>query len=351
MHEMSVAKVVAAELEAAGMDVEIQNPEGECANVVAVYKGSGARPIMVGGHIDTVDATDKWTYDPFTLTEDGDLIHGLGAGDMKGGIAALITVLRKMHDDGVVPSGDIIFVAVGDEERFSVGANYFTSKAYDASLCIFAEPHFFDCVIGATGKILLEMTIRGRSGHAARPDSGVSAIESTCLFLNALDQKYRQLYLEGKNGSHCALRISSKYEGYSLNIPDECSVMMNKQLLIGESETEFIDDLYAIFANTCNGAELEVVKSLPYYPSYKIDVTNKQFVRLMDVASKHMDKAPQQHINAGVSDGNVITSKLRIPSVLFGPQGIGIHSPDDSLVVKTAYMYIDIMYEYLSGEW
>lgn len=48
------------------------------------------------GHSDTVDTTDGWLTNPFTLTQKDDLLYGLGACDMKGGIAAFLQALKEI---------------------------------------------------------------------------------------------------------------------------------------------------------------------------------------------------------------------------------------------------------------
>ena len=69
-----------------GFDVDRRkNPETGKEVLVATF---GDNPtIGFLGHTDTVDVTEGWTYDPFNLTEEDGKLYGLGACDMKGGIA------------------------------------------------------------------------------------------------------------------------------------------------------------------------------------------------------------------------------------------------------------------------
>ena len=57
--------------------------------------GNDYKPGFIG-HSDTVDTTDGWLTNPFTLTQKDDLLYGLGACDMKGGIAAFLQALKEI---------------------------------------------------------------------------------------------------------------------------------------------------------------------------------------------------------------------------------------------------------------
>ena len=60
--------------------------------------GGGSPRLLVAAHLDTVPAGDGWPGDPFTLTEVGDRLVGLGSADMKGGVPG--------HSSEPLPAGD-----------------------------------------------------------------------------------------------------------------------------------------------------------------------------------------------------------------------------------------------------
>ena len=61
------------------------------------------------GHTDTVEYTDGWNTDPFSLAEKDDKLYGLGACDMKGGIAAIIDAVSKTNLSKIKKWDKIIF--------------------------------------------------------------------------------------------------------------------------------------------------------------------------------------------------------------------------------------------------
>jgi hypothetical protein len=82
---------------------ENSRPEGR-PNIVGVRAGSGGgRSLLLNGHVDTVGAGDPafWTHPPLSGTVVDDLLYGLGACDMKGGLATVISALGALDFLGI----------------------------------------------------------------------------------------------------------------------------------------------------------------------------------------------------------------------------------------------------------
>jgi len=108
---LPIAELMEAEL--AGWQVEridYVDPAGvKKRNLVAVEPGQRPR-IAFAGHLDTVSDTD-WQRRPFEAVLEGDNLHGLGACDMKGPIAAFVTAIKAL-----APSQRPMIVLTADEE-------------------------------------------------------------------------------------------------------------------------------------------------------------------------------------------------------------------------------------------
>jgi len=87
-------------------------------NVSARIPGRGdGRSLVLSGHIDTVPLGAKeWAHDPFGGQVDNGKLYGLGAYDMKGGVAINLGVMRILQELGVELKGDLVFESVVDEE-------------------------------------------------------------------------------------------------------------------------------------------------------------------------------------------------------------------------------------------
>lgn len=337
-----------------GMKAKLQRIEGKSCNVVAKLSGNntGTRKLLMGGHIDTVTADGDWTFNPLQVRETSDKYFGLGCGDMKGGLASQIAVLAKLMAEGFEFDGEIILLGLCDEERHSIGALDYVRMVREsgerpADFGIFAEPHFDNVVVGATGKVYLNIEVTGATGHATTPEKGINAISCMSAFLSEVDRRYGRLYEQGKAASHSALGIESRSEGYSLKIPDWCRCMMNKQLDTAETPEGFIADLKRIYEETVGRGEISVKREIPFYPSYVMDTDNVDFRALIHTIETVGGFSPELRINQSVSDGNILYHQLGIPVVLFGPQGVNFHKAGEYVVKETIGRYMRILEKYI----
>jgi succinyl-diaminopimelate desuccinylase len=131
----------------------------------------GSRPrVVLAGHFDTVPAQGNI---PGSI-EDGAVV-GLGASDMKGGVAVMIELARELGD-GV---GFLFFPREELPASESPLPHFFDSvpDVHAAELVILLEPT--DCTIqaGCLGNLNARITFHGVSGHSARPWTAENAID------------------------------------------------------------------------------------------------------------------------------------------------------------------------------
>jgi succinyl-diaminopimelate desuccinylase len=139
-------------------------------DTVLFYPPHGDGPfVLLAGHFDTVPAQDNL---PGRL-EDG-AVHGLGASDMKGGVAVMIELARD-------PSIDAGFLFFGREElpadRSPLPAFFeAVPRALEAALAVVLEPTDNAIHAGCLGNLNARIVFHGRSAHSARPWLGENAI-------------------------------------------------------------------------------------------------------------------------------------------------------------------------------
>src|SRR3990170_2974813 len=114
---------MAARLKAAGFtdaDVQVLGPDPRKGNLVARYRGAGARrPVLLLAHLDVVEAKkEDWSadLDPFTFVERDGYFYGRGTSDDKAMAAIWIANLILMKQDGYRPDRDIVVALTADEE-------------------------------------------------------------------------------------------------------------------------------------------------------------------------------------------------------------------------------------------
>ena len=120
-NEIPGAEFLARQLEAAGIAAHLERLGSRNANLWAILEGDDPQALVLHNHVDVEPAPEpeKWRHPPFSGTLEPPFIYGRGAFDMKSlAIAQLMSVL-KLKRDGVALGRSLIFLATGDEERFS----------------------------------------------------------------------------------------------------------------------------------------------------------------------------------------------------------------------------------------
>ncbi len=138
------------------------------------YVDESKPTLLLNSHHDTVKATSKWSYDPFTPTiEDGKLI-GLGSNDAGGPLVSLLHVFIELSKKE--QPYNMVFLASAEEESSGKnGVPIVLEEIGKIDLGVVGEPTSMDMAIAERGLIVLDCVAHGESGHAARGE-GQNAI-------------------------------------------------------------------------------------------------------------------------------------------------------------------------------
>lgn len=178
LHEADLADRVEAQLRPiADLDV---HRVGD--NVVARTSGGRATRVILAGHLDTVPATGNehaWV--------DGDTLWGLGAADMKGGLAVMLGLAPQLPAFAVDTT--LVFYTAEEIARRHSGLLVLAVERPDLLLgdvAIVGEPTGGRIEAGCQGVLRVLVTLRGRRAHSARPWMGVNAVHRLGPFLQAV---------------------------------------------------------------------------------------------------------------------------------------------------------------------
>ncbi len=143
-----------------------------------VCKGSewdDARPtLLLNAHIDTVKPAAGWTRPPFAPTREGQRIYGLGSNDDGASVVSLLQAFRVLS--GRPQPYNLLFVASAEEEVSGAGGlESLIPLLPPIDLALVGEPTGMQPAIAEKGLLVLDVTARGKAGHAAR-NEGVNAI-------------------------------------------------------------------------------------------------------------------------------------------------------------------------------
>jgi acetylornithine deacetylase len=171
-------------------------------NLVATLKGAGdGRSLILNGHVDTMPPGDKqkWSYDPWSGQIDAGKMYGLGACDMKAGVAAMILAVRFLQEAGLKPRGDIMIQSVVDEEGGGNGTLACVVEGYKADAAIVTEPTRLHIQPASRGVLLLQVDLEGRATHACLKWGGVNAIEKGVKVIQGMIELERLWLAQRRN--------------------------------------------------------------------------------------------------------------------------------------------------------
>ena len=168
--------------------------EAPVENLFAIRPGpAGTRHFAFAGHLDVVPPGEGWASDPFTPQERGELLHGRGAVDMKGAIAAMVAAVAKVPSE----AGTISFIITGDEEGPALHGtraliDYMTEQGIQPDLCLVGEPTSVNRLgdmmkIGRRGSVNVWLEVEGVQGHVAYPHLADNPLPKLVAILTELD--------------------------------------------------------------------------------------------------------------------------------------------------------------------
>lgn len=210
--------------------------------------------VVIAGHLDTVPINDNL---PSRLEAhpDGDLLHGLGSVDMKGGDAVLLILAATVID----PVRDVTYVLY-DGEEIEAEHNGLRKLAETdpellrADFAILMEPSNADVEAGCQGTLRVRVRTTGERAHTARSWRGVNAIHAAGEVLARLaGYEPRRPVIDGLE-YHEGLNAVFVSGGVAGNVvPDECVVEVNHRFAPDRSEAQaeaFVREFFAGFEVT-----------------------------------------------------------------------------------------------------
>jgi succinyl-diaminopimelate desuccinylase len=253
--EAALADVVEGALRGGAPKLEITRVG---ANVIARTNGGAPERVVLGGHLDTVPANGN--ADP---RREGDTLHGLGAADMKGGLAVLLSLATSIGDQ---LRRDVTFVFYDGEEvsdEHNGLRRLFTERPdlVAGDLAILLEPTGGWIEAGCQGTIHARATFRGVRAHSARPWMGVNAVHRAAPMLARLAAHEAPAVTVDGLDYRESLQVVRIEAGIANNVvPDRCDVVVNRRYAPACSFDDAVAQTKALLDDA---DELEIVSASP----------------------------------------------------------------------------------------
>jgi len=197
-------------------------------NLIATLGTGGGPRLLFNGHTDVVPAGTDWSFEPYGGEIRDGRLHGRGAADMKGGLAATLEVAHAFADLGVTPTGTLLWSVVADEEAGGDHGTGFLCEQglLDADYALVAEPSEFRLSVSENALLWLRFETRGVQEHTINRAKAVNAVEGMLAVSRALlDIRDDVANLHHPNLGRPILTINTFNGGLKTNIvPDRCTM-------------------------------------------------------------------------------------------------------------------------------
>jgi succinyl-diaminopimelate desuccinylase len=252
--EAAIADEIERRLRANGPSLKIDRVG---LNIVARTQLGRDRRIVLGGHLDTVPPNGNETP-----RREGDILHGLGTADMKGGLAVLLELARDLERRP--PDSDVTLFFYEAEEvadEFNGLRKLFAQQPelVQGDLAILLEPTAGWVEAGCQGTIHVRATFHGARAHSARPWMGENAIhKASALLARIAAFEAQTVDVDGLDYRE-SLQVVRVEGGIANNVvPDRCAVTVNRRYAPSRSLDEAVDEVRALCADA---DEIEVLNA------------------------------------------------------------------------------------------
>jgi acetylornithine deacetylase len=322
-------------------------------NVITRIHGSGGgKSLLLSGHIDTVPLGLKpWQSDPFGGTVIDGKLFGLGAYDMKCGVAVMFGVVRALQKMGVTLKGDLLLETVVDEEFGGVnGTIAGRVRGDNADAVIITEPTNLVITNGVNGGIVARFTLAGPEGIMFEQGEPGHALRMLSHFLKWTDifRQRRRTKVPGWVGGPLdpvPVWVTKVFaggwgNGVPITMPAEALVELYYQLMPGEKEDqlmaefyEWLDEMVADKPNDFNGRP-PVEFPFRFMAGSEIPADSPVIFALNNCIRELTGEEAIVRPMPAPSDLHVVQLDFGMQGIHYGPRGGGAHASDEYVILE-----------------
>ena len=312
-------------------------------------KGTQSPHFCFAGHTDVVPTGPEknWQHPPFAgLIEDG-LLHGRGAADMKGSLAAMIVATERFVTKHPDHKGSISFLITSDEEGPFING---TTRVIDTleergekiDMCLVGEPSSRDVLgdvvkNGRRGSLTGFLTIKGVQGHVAYPHLAQNPIHLATPALAELSQTVWDMGNDFFPATSFQISNINGGTGAGNVIPGELEVQFNFRFSTEVTHQQLQQKVNSILQKHNLNYELNwIVNGLPFLTDHGplVDATVAAIKSVTGLTTN-------LETTGGTSDGRFI-AQTGAKVIELGPRNATIHKVDECVSTDDLIALADI---------
>lgn len=234
-------KTVADMIENLMIDMRLRpHRKGNNLWVAATVSDSSKPTILLNSHIDTVKPTGNWNSDPFTPTIQNNKITGLGSNDAGASVVSLLAAFRLLTQKP--QPYNLIYSATAEEEVSGLnGVSSILPELGNIDLGVVGEPTRMQMAVAEKGLLVVDGTVYGKAGHAAR-NEGINAIMEALPVIEWFGNYHFEK--ESRFLGPVKMTVTGINSGSQHNvIPDQCRFMVDIRVNECYTNEEILDIL------------------------------------------------------------------------------------------------------------
>lgn len=284
--------------------------------------------IALNAHGDVVPPGEGWTTDPYGAEIREGWLYGRGAAVSKSDFTTYtyaLLALKQLRESGVALKGAVELHFTYDEETGGlVGPGWILDQKLSAPDYVISAAFTHHVVVAHNGCLHLEVVVKGRSAHAARPDTGVDAIEATSSLLAAL-YAYRDRLSERVSDTDGigspTMVVGLIQGGINTNVvADTVALRIDRRIIPEEISEQVEDELRAVVNEAIGrlpGVTADIHCILLAHP-FKPSAASTEFAQLMCAEASAVMGQPVTPIGVPLYTDARLYSEAGIPTVMFG---------------------------------
>jgi acetylornithine deacetylase/succinyl-diaminopimelate desuccinylase family protein len=227
--------VPATDVKAAGLET--------ITNLVVRRKYGAGRTIGMNAHGDVVPPGEGWSHDPYGGAVVDGKLYGRASAVSKCDFATFTFATRALEALQTPLKGGVELYFTYDEEfGGELGPGWLLNKGLIKPDLLIAAGFSYQVITGHNGCLQMEVTVHGKMGHAAVPDTGVDALQAATKILNALYHQntlYKQVTSQVKGITHPYLNVGLIQGGTNTNvIPGKVVLKLDRRMIPEENPAE-----------------------------------------------------------------------------------------------------------------